>query len=258
MAWDWLKKYMVGTQGQDLGIFGPNRSVAPTSGLFGTGGNFGKGGLLTTFNQPGTSGLYNMFANPYINIGAAMAAKGFQGKGVGESLFPSVKEGLSFTEGVEKIKSSKKKRELIKKYADKVPEEHKEEFLIAPERYIATKLTKEMKGSSLSKEGLELFMQGKNAGENFDKWFETLNKAEKDLYNKMVKPNINSMEAAFQFIEEREKALLSEAPALPLLPNNGGADMNKMVKGIPYNYNGQLVVFDGKELISYKDFMSKR
>ena len=115
MAWAWLKKYMVGTQGQDLGIFGPNRSVAPTSGLFGTGGNFGKGGLLTTFNQPGTSGLYNMFANPYINIGAAMAAKGFQGKGVGESLFPSVKEGLSFTEGVEKIKSSRKKKGTYKK-----------------------------------------------------------------------------------------------------------------------------------------------
>ena len=127
MAWDWLKKYMVGQMGTP-GV--PDTIGMPsTSGLFGTGGNFGKGGLLTTFNQPGTSGLYNMFANPYINIGAAMAAKGFQGKGVGESLFPSVKEGLSFTEGVEKIKSSRKKRELIKKYADKVPKKHKEEFL---------------------------------------------------------------------------------------------------------------------------------
>jgi len=199
-----------------------------------------------------------MASNPFVGIGASLFSKGQRGETAGMAIGDSVMQGMKFSETAARLGDAKKKRELIEKYKDQVPEEDKDLFLINPAGYIAAMLKKRTDTPSLSKEALTLYQEGKAAGKNFDKWFETLNKAEKDLYNKMVKPNINSMEAAFKFIEEREKALLSEAPALPLLPNNGGADMNKMVKGIPYNYNGQLVVFDGKELISYKDFMSKR
>jgi plasmid maintenance system killer protein len=195
MAWDWLKKYMVGTQGQDLGIFGPNRSVAPTSGLFGTGGNFGKGGLLTTFNQPGTSGLYNMFSNPYINIGAAMAAKGFQGKGVGESLFPSVKEGLSFTEGVEKIKSAKKKRDFIKKYESQVPEGDLELFRAFPEKYVSAMLTKRTQKNTLADaaksiyDKIQMLPDADQAAA-----IKKLPKIEQELYKKYIKGEFDLME----------------------------------------------------------------
>jgi len=198
MAWDWLKKYMVGTQGQDLGIFGPNRSVAPTSGLFGTGGNFGKGGLLTTFNQPGTSGLYDMFANPYINIGAAMAAKGFQGKGVGESLFPSVKEGLSFTEGVEKIKSAKKKRDFIKKYESQVPEGDLELFRAFPEKYVSAMLTKRTQKNTLADAAKSIYDKIQMLPEaDQEVAIKKLPKIEQDLYKKYIRGEFNILEELY-------------------------------------------------------------
>ena len=61
-----------------------------------------------------------------------------------------------------------------------------------------------------------MYKQGQAAGDDFNNWFDDLNKAEKDLYNKQVKPNLNSLQAAFEFVDKQEKKILETAPPVPL------------------------------------------
>ena len=114
MAWEWLEKYLKGTttpkwdymEQPHSGIekFG---AVAPeiTKGLFGAGGNFGQGGLLTTFNQnPNASNnMFQMPSKPSVGIGASIFTKGMKGQDIGTSAFPSIKEGISFSESAAKL-----------------------------------------------------------------------------------------------------------------------------------------------------------
>tara|TARA_R100001594_G_scaffold84493_1_gene119015 strand:+ start:512 stop:1291 length:780 start_codon:yes stop_codon:yes gene_type:complete len=259
MAWEWLEKYLKGTSGMPGSRVGEpyEKYIPDTQGLFGTGGNFGKGGLLTTFNQNPNAGnnMFEMLSNPAVGIGASIFTKGMKGEDIGTAAFPSIKEGISFSESISKIDSSRKKRKLIKEYGDKVPEEDKELFLIAPEKYIAAKLTNRMKGQTLSKEALALYQQGKAAGDNFDQWFEGLNKAEKDLYNKQIKPNINALQASFEYIEKTTKKILENAPKVPIV--NGAIDINSLQEGIIYNYNNQAFVYDGEKFIPYAKYINQ-
>ena len=194
MAWEWLKKYLVGQT--PVGDFD---TVERSRGLFGVGGNVGQGGLLTTFNQNpnAANNMFEMLSSPSVGIGASIFTKGMKGEDIGTSAFPAIKEGISFSEGITKIDASRKKRKLIKEYADQVPEKDKELFLIAPEKYIAAKLTQRMKEPTLSKEALALYQiaRTKGSGEVFRKWFKTLPKADQDLYNKQIRPNIGRLEA---------------------------------------------------------------
>ena len=117
MAWEWLEKYLKGSMVQ------PNApdviagaATEPRQGLFGTGGNFGKGGLLTTFNQNPNAGnnMFEMLSNPAVGIGASIFTKGMKGEDIGTAAFPSIKEGISFSESISKINTARKKREFIK------------------------------------------------------------------------------------------------------------------------------------------------
>lgn len=164
-----------------------------TRGLIGQGGEMG-GGLLNTFEQPNTQGLYTMASNPFVGIGASLFSAGQRGQTPGVAIGDSIMQGMKFSETAARLGDAKKKRELIEKYKDQIPEEDKDLFLINPAGYIAAMLKKRTDTPSLSKEALTLYQEGKAAGKDFDKWFAGLNKAQKDLYNKQVKPSLSALE----------------------------------------------------------------
>jgi len=145
MAWEWLEKYLKGgmaTQGVPDVVGGE----VPTRGLFGTGGNFGQGGLLTTFNQnPNASNnMFQMLSNPAVGIGASIFTKGMKGQDIGTSAFPSIKEGISFSESISKINTARKQREFIKKYESQVPEGDLALFRAFPVKYVSAMLQRDL------------------------------------------------------------------------------------------------------------------
>ena len=107
------------------------------------------GGLLTTFEQPDTQGLYTMASNPFVGIGASLFSKGQRGQTAGMAIGDSVMEGLKFSETAARLGKAQKERKLIKEYADKVPAEDKEIFEIAPELYIHVKLKTKLEKPTL-------------------------------------------------------------------------------------------------------------
>ena len=241
---DIYRKYMYGMPGSvDTG----SEATKGTKGLIGFGGEMG-GGLLNTFEQPDTENLYAMASNPFVGIGASLFSAGQRGQTPGMAIGDSVMQGLKFSETAAKLGDVRKKRQLIKEYEDQVPEADKKIFRINPEAYIASMLKKRTETASLSKAAYNLYVQGRNAPD-FKKWFKGLSQADQDLYNKQVKPNLNSMAAVTDFIKGKEDELLNNAPKLPM--TGDAPDLSKLNQGIIYNYNGQLVVFDGEKIAPY-------
>ena len=241
---DLYRRYMYGTTGSvDTG----SEATQGTKGLIGFGGEMG-GGLLNTFEQPDTNNLYSMASNPFVGIGASLFSKGQRGQTAGMAIGDSVMQGMKFSETAARLGDAKKKRELIEKYKDQIPEEDKDLFLINPAGYIASMLKKRTETASLSKAAYALYEQGRNAPD-FKKWFEGLNQADKDLYNKQVKPNLSGAAAAYDFIQKRTEQLLENSPKLPM--SGDAPNLSKLQQGIIYNYNGQLVVFDGEKIAPY-------
>ena len=81
-------------------------------------------------------------------------------------------------------------------------------FLAFPEKYITAMLSKEFAAPSLSKEALALYQiaRTKGTGDDFKEWFKTLPKADQDLYNKQIRPNISRLEAILSAgIDKRDK-----------------------------------------------------
>jgi hypothetical protein len=203
MAWEWLEKYLKGQA--PVGDFD---TVERSRGLFGVGGNYGQGGLLTNFQQPDSDALFGRLQNPGLAIGASLFTKGMKGEDIGTAAFPAVKEGLTFSESVARLNTARKKRKYIQDYKDKVPPEDMEIFMAFPEKYITAKLSKEFSTPSLSKEALALYQvaKTKGSGDDFKEWFKTLPKADQDLYNKQIRPNISRLEAILSAgIDNREK-----------------------------------------------------
>ena len=69
-------------------------------------------------------------------------------------------------------------------------------------------LLKDFSTPSLSKEALALYQvaKTKGSGDDFKEWFKTLPKADQDLYNKQIRPNISRLEAILSAgIDNREK-----------------------------------------------------
>ena len=56
-------------------------------------------------------------------------------------------------------------------------------------------------------------------------------------------------------LEELNKKLLENAIPLPI--KDGQVDKGSLQKGVSYNYNGQLVVYDGKDLVPYADYIKR-
>jgi len=241
---DLYRRYMYG---QSPSGTSDGMTTEGTKGLIGFGGEMG-GGLLNTFEQPDTQGLYTMASNPFVGIGASLFSKGQRGQTAGMAIGDSVMQGMKFSETAARLGDAKKKRELIEKYKDQIPEEDKDLFLINPAGYIASMLKKRTETASLSKAAYALYEQGRNAPD-FKKWFKGLNQADKDLYNKQVKPNLSGAAATYDFIQKRTDQLLENSPKLPM--SGDAPNLSKLQQGIIYNYNGQLVVFDGEKIAPY-------
>ena len=94
-----------------------------TKGLIGFSGEMG-GGLLNTFEQPDTQGLYTMASNPFVGIGASLFSKGQRGQTAGMAIGDSVMEGMKFSETAARLGKAQKKRKLIAEYADTVSYTH--------------------------------------------------------------------------------------------------------------------------------------
>ena len=198
MAWEWLEKYLKGSMVQ------PNApdviagaATEPRQGLFGTGGNFGKGGLLTTFNQNpnAANNMFEMLSNPAVGIGASIVTRGMKGEDIGTSAFPAVKEGITFSEGISKINTARKQREFIKKYESQVPEGDLVLFRAFPVKYVSAMLSERMKKTTLGDRATEIF--DKIAQLPPDKQAAAINKLpkiEQDLYKKYIRQQFNLVE----------------------------------------------------------------
>ena len=211
MAWEWLKKYLTGsmTQPNVPDVIG-GAATESTQGLFGTGGNFGQGGLLTNFQTPTDpgKGLLDVFSNLPVATGFEIAQRGVKGEPIETSLLPSFKSGLVTTTAVEKVKASKRKQKFIKDYKDKVPKGDMELFLAFPEKYVSAMLTERMRTPTIAKEVLALFKESEHLkGDAFDKWYKNLSESKKFLYDKKIKPNLQGMAAFADALEKMEKML---------------------------------------------------
>ena len=169
---DLYRRYMYGQAPQDMGFAGGERRTEGTRGLLGTGGQMG-GGLLNTFEQPDTQGLYDIASNPFVGIGASLFQRGQMGQTPGMAAGGSIMQGLKFSETAARLGQAQKKRRLIKEYADQVPAEDKEIFEINPEIYIQTKLKQRLAKPTLSDEIINVYNKMKDLkGEDFQKAFE--------------------------------------------------------------------------------------
>jgi len=200
---DYYRKYMYGQAPQDLGISGGQRLQEGTTGLFGVGGQTG-GGLLNNFQRPDSGAVFDVLSNPYVGIGGSLFTAGQRGQSIGQGGMQSVLQGLKFSETTSKLQGAKRKRDLIKQYAEQVPPEDKELFEINPEAYIATKLKSRISEPTLSKEVLAVYNKMKGlSGEDFDKAFESLSNAEKSIYRNKIEGNIDLVD---RLVEQGMKA----------------------------------------------------
>ena len=191
MAWEWLEKYLKGgmaTQGVPDVVGGE----VPTRGLFGTGGNFGQGGLLTTFNQnPNASNnMFQMLSNPAVGIGASIFTKGMKGQDIGTSAFPAIKEGISFSESAAKLNIARKRRKYIEQYKDQIPKKDMELFMAFPIKYITGIITKKFSKDTASlnptiKKLLNDSIEASALGK-YDEWLDGLSEGERGLFKSKI------------------------------------------------------------------------
>ena len=207
MAWEWLNKYLVG-QEKIIGVEGTGSEA--TAGLFGKGGEYGTGGLLTNFqsNPAAMESLGKTFSNLPAVTGMEIIQGGMTGKPIEQTILPAFKSGLTTTTAVEKVKASKRKQKFIKDYKDKVPEGDMELFLAFPEKYVSAMLTERMRTPTIAREVLALYNESKNfKGEAFDNWYKNLPESQKYLYDNKIKPNLSGMAAFADALEKMEKML---------------------------------------------------
>ena len=212
-----------------------------TQGLFGQGGQMGGGLLQSNLSQmnQGEGGLLSNIPQAAI-LGSAIYGQGVKGKDPLEAFFPAAMQTASFTKAMQPKKTELQKNLEAAGYKAGSPE-----YKAALGAYL-----NKGKKNTLSQEALALYKSGQ-AAPDFDKWFDELNQAEKDLYKKQVKPNEGNIEQILNLSKEMEKDLLEKSIPIPM--KNGSPDVNGLQTGLIYNFNNQLLVWDGERLIPYKD-----
>ena len=233
-----LKRYLYGSPGMDYGQVG-------TQGLLGESGSMGGGLLQDNFSKMNNAegGLLSNIPEGAL-LGAALYGQGLKGKDPLAGAFPAVTQAAQL-----KKLTTPAKTELQKNLEAAGYKAGSEEYKAALNAYL-----NKGKTNTLSKEALALYKEGQVAPD-FDEWFEGLNKVEKDLYNKQIRPNLSTLEASFEFIKQREKELLDTSPPIPLDPNDSSKpDLSKIKTGDIFNNNGELVVFDGQRFVSFQQY----
>jgi len=240
---DFFRKQLLGQAGMDR----PGQGFGGgTQGLFGQGGQMGGGLLQDNFSKMNMAdgGLLSNIPDAAL-LGFSLYGQGMKGKDPFEGAFPAIAQSAQL-----KKLMTPSKTELQKNLEAAGYKAGSEEYKAALNAY----LNRNKKSNTLSKEALALYKQGQ-AAPDFNEWFDGLPKASQDLYKKQISPNLNAIQASFEFIEKQEKKLLENAIPLPV--KNGKVDTGSLQKGISYNYNNQLVVFDGKELVPYADYIKR-
>ena len=230
---DLLKRQLLG----QAAMMQPGQGMGgATQGLLGQGGQMGGGLLQSNLSQmnQGEGGLLSNIPQAAI-LGSALYGQGMQGKDPFSGLLPAVSQ----TAQIQKMLTPKK-TELQKNLEAAGYEVGSPEYKAALGAYL-----NKGKENTLSKEALNLSKQGQ-AAPDFEKWFDGLNKAEKDLYNKQIKPNEGNVQQLLNLSKEMNKELLKTAIPIPMI--NGLPDLNSLNKNVMYNFNGQLLVWNGKEL----------
>jgi hypothetical protein len=209
-----------------------------TQGLFGQGGNFGGGLLQSNLSQmnQGEGGLLGNIPQAAI-FGSAIYGQGIKGRDPLEALFPAAMQTASFTSAIQPKKTELQKNLEAAGYKAGTPE-----YQAALGAY----LNKDKK-NTLSQEALELYKQGQAAGKNFNTWFDNLNEAEQDLYRKEVKPNESNIQQFIKLSEKNKKDMLEKAVPIPMV--NGQIDLNSLNENVIYNFNGQLLKWNGEKLV---------
>jgi len=239
-----LKRYLYGTPGMEYGRENLGQ-MEGSQGLIGTGGEMGGGLLQDNFSKMNNAegGLLSNIPEGAL-LGAALYGQGLKGKDPLAGAFPAVTQAAQL-----KKLTTPAKTELQKNLEAAGYKAGSEEYKAALNAYL-----NKGKTNTLSKEALALYKEGQVAPD-FDEWFEGLNKVEKDLYNKQIRPNLSTLEASFEFIKQREKELLDTSPPIPLDPNDSSKpDLSKIKTGDIFNNNGSLVVFDGKRFVSFQQY----
>ena len=239
---DNLRKFLYGAPGMTSIDTGDAPATGQGSqGLIGIGGESGGGLLQQNFNQMNNAdgGLLSNIPEGAL-LGAALYGQGMKGKDPLEGPFPAVTQAAQL-KNLLKPRTELQKNLEAAGYKPGTPE-----YRAALNAYL-----NKGKTNTLSKEALALYKEGQVAPD-FDKWFEGLNKVEKDLYNKQIRPNLSTLEASFKFIKEREEELLKSSPAIPM--DGDKPDLTKIKTGDIFNNNGQLVVFDGTRFVSFQQY----
>ena len=236
-----LKKFLYGVPGMEYGRENLGQ-MEGSQGLIGTGGESGGGLLQDSFSKMNNveGGLLSNIPEGAL-LGAALYGQGLKGKDPLAGAFPAVTQAAQL-KNLLKPRTELQKNLEAAGYKPGTPE-----YKAALNAY----LNRNKKGNTLSKEALALYKEGQVAPD-FDKWFEGLNKVEKDLYNKQIRPNLSTLEASFEFIKNREKELLNSSPAIPM--DGDKPDLTKIKTGDIFNNNGQLVVFDGQKFVSFQQY----
>ena len=240
---DFFRKQLLGQAGMDR----PGQGFGGgTQGLFGQGGQMGGGLLQDNFSKMNMAegGLLSNIPDAAL-LGFSLYGQGMKGKDPFEGAFPAIAQSAQL-----KKLMTPSKTELQKNLEAAGYKAGSEEYKAALNAY----LNRNKKSNTLSKEALALYKSGQ-AAPDFNEWFDGLPKASQDLYKKQISPNLNAIQASFEFIEKQEKKLLENAIPLPV--KDGKVDTGSLQKGISYNYNNQLVVFDGKELVPYADYIKR-
>ena len=240
---DFFRKQLLGQAGMDR----PGQGFGgATQGLFGQGGQMGGGLLQDNFSKMNMAegGLLRNIPDAAL-LGFSLYGQGMKGKDPFEGAFPAIAASAQL-----KKLTTPSKTELQKNLEAAGYKAGTEEYKAALNAY----LNRNKKSNTLSKEALALYKQGQ-AAPDFNEWFDGLPKASQDLYKKQISPNLSSIEASFEFIKNQENKLLENAIPLPV--KDGKVDTGSLQKGISYNYNNQLVVFDGKELVPYSEYINR-
>tara|TARA_Y100001937_G_scaffold31218_1_gene44765 strand:+ start:1930 stop:2667 length:738 start_codon:yes stop_codon:yes gene_type:complete len=240
---DFFRKQLLGQAGMDR----PGQGFGGgTQGLFGQGGQMGGGLLQDNFSKMNMAegGLLSNIPDAAL-LGFSLYGQGMKGKDPFEGAFPAIAQSTQL-----KKLMTPSKTELQKNLEAAGYKAGSEEYKAALNAY----LNRNKKGNTLSKEALALYKAGQ-AAPDFKEWFDGLPKASQDLYKKQISPNLSAIEASFEFIKDQEAQLLERAIPLPI--KDGKVDTSSLQKGISYNYNNQLVVFDGKELVPYADYIKR-
>lgn len=161
--YDLIKRYTYGMPGQDGG--------QATRGLLGTGGQYG-GGLLQDIVQ-----------SPDVISGIGLISSGMRGESVSDALLKQAKLKQLLQPQGELIKA-KNKQTGQNVFVTK------QQVLANPNIYEPITSTAQ---PSLSAEALKVYdkLKGAKTKEEFDKIYEGLNQAEKDIYTSKVKPNLD-------------------------------------------------------------------